>query len=103
MPKYAEAKKMAQYMMSLDSQDPMVLGLAAETFVKSGNITDGLDIFERALADFPNRLPLVIGYAKALMDSGWALKAVDFLDKQIFKYKNESRLIIFYRLRKIRR
>lgn len=89
---YTEAKKMARYMMHLDSQDPMVLGLAAETLVKSGDVVDGLDIFERALADFPNRLPLVIGYAKALMDSGSPLKAVDFLDKQIFKYRNESRL-----------
>ncbi len=90
--KYQRAVEKTVYLRQLNSDNPMVLGLTGSALVKAGKVSEGLQVFEEALDNFPNRLALVYGYAQALIDSGMVGKAIAFLDKVIFVNKEESRL-----------
>ncbi|HUU72422.1 MAG TPA: M48 family metalloprotease, partial [Burkholderiales bacterium] len=59
---------------------PMILALAAELEARSGEMQPALEIYRQGLALYPTRKALVYGYSKALMDTGQARQAAEFLD-----------------------
>ncbi len=89
---YERALEHISYIQELDSDNPIVLGLVASVLIKAGRVSEGLQIFEIALENFPNRLALVYGYGQALIDTGMVDKAINFLDKVILVNKKEPRL-----------
>ncbi len=89
---YEYAAEMGNYLLGLNSDDPMILALVGSVLVKAGDFDGGLYLFEKALVDFPNRLSLAYRYANSLLDIGRPAQAVNFLDNIIFNYKYEPRL-----------
>ena len=71
---------------------PMILALAAELEARSGEMQPALEIYRQGLALYPTRKALVYGYSKALMDTGQARQAAEFLDRSIAVVENDPRL-----------
>jgi beta-barrel assembly-enhancing protease len=75
----------------LADDHPMVKALAADLLVRSGDLEQGLTLYEEALRAHPSRRALVFGYARALLDRGRPQQAVEFLSKQLERGPVEAR------------
>ncbi len=74
---------------------PMIIALAAELEVRSGNIESGLDLYRQGLALFPTRKALMYGYADTLLDTGQAAQAAEYLDRSVDVVDTDPRLFEF--------
>jgi Putative Zn-dependent protease, contains TPR repeats len=89
--KYAEAEK--ELALAIKSGDsPMLLNLRAELKTRMGDFGQALKIYQSAIAPYPHHLPLVYGYAGALIQAGQAQQAVDFAAAQSGKRPDDARL-----------
>ncbi len=79
--------------MNVQAPDhPMIIAIAAQFEIRSGNIQSGLETYRRGLTLFPTRKALVYGYSEALMKTGQAATAATFLDRSIAAVENDPRL-----------
>ena len=83
-------KEVAQAMKT--SESPMLYNLRAELRAKSGDFKQALVLYRSALARYPQHLPLVYGYGNALLMSGQAQQAVDFVSRQTRQRPDDPRL-----------
>ncbi len=72
--------------------DPMILAIAAQFQIRSGQTQEGLATYRSALKKFPTRRSLMYGYATVLLDTGQAEEDVAFLDRCLARVDTDPRL-----------
>lgn len=88
---YEQALEAVAELRRLAGEHPMVKTLAADLRVRSGDVDQGLAMYESALAAHPHRRALVFGYARALLERDRPEQAVAFLSKQMERGPIEPR------------
>ncbi|SEA15254.1 M48 family metalloprotease [Nitrosospira multiformis] len=80
---------------SMPPSSPMVETLAARVKLAAGQTAEALDIYQAALAIFPQHRALIYDYIEALLSKVSAQDALDFINRQLQFDPNDVRL---YRL-----
>ncbi len=88
----ATARGQIEMLLEKAPDDPMILALHAQFEMRSGQTQTGLSIYHRALRLYPTRRALMYGYSAALINSGQALQAVEFLDRRLDRVAPDPRL-----------
>ena len=86
------ARRHVQSMLEKAPEDPMILALAAQLEIRSGQTQSGIAMYRQALKLYPSRRSLMYGYATALLGSGESEKAVQFLDSCLNRVDSDPRL-----------
>ncbi len=76
-------------------ENAIIENLAAQIKLGAGNAASALTLYRDALRNFPNRRPLVYGYAEALLQNRQPAEALKLVAKELLAYPNDARL---YRL-----
>ena len=79
----ATARAQIDTLLEKAPDDPMILALHARLEMRTGQAQVGLSIYRQALRLYPTRRSLMYGYSAALIRSGRAEEAVEFLDRSI--------------------
>lgn len=79
---YAQAAQLFNHIAKPES-NPMLLHLGAEIALKNTGPDSGLEKYRQAIRRFPSTLPLIQGYATALLDNGRNAEATQFLRNQL--------------------
>jgi tetratricopeptide (TPR) repeat protein len=75
------ADQLSQYAMRVDSEDPVVYSVRAETFKNRGLFESALKIYGEAIAKFSNNRYALNGYADVLKEMGRFEEALDLYAK----------------------
>ncbi len=86
------AREQMQLLRGKAPNEPMILALAAQLEMRTGQTQAGLEIYRQALDLFPTRTSLMYGYADALLRTGGAREAVAFLERSLDRVAPDPRL-----------
>jgi predicted Zn-dependent protease len=76
-------------------ENAIIENLAAQIELTADNTPAALALYRAALHNFPNRRPLVYGYAEALLQNRQPAEALNLAARELLAYPNDARL---YRL-----
>ncbi|UCD70283.1 MAG: M48 family metallopeptidase [Betaproteobacteria bacterium] len=88
----AAARGQVDTLLEKAPDDPMILALHAQLEMRAEQTQVGLSIYRQALRLYPTRRSLIYGYSAALMNSGRARAAVEFLDRSLDRVAPDPRL-----------
>lgn len=86
------AREQMDMLLEKAPEDPMILALHAQLEMRTGQAQVGLSIYRQALRLFPTRRSLMYGYSAALINSGRAQEAAEFLDLSLGRIAPDPRL-----------
>lgn len=89
---FKEAESEVQKMPSGKNASPMILQLAAQTALASGNQALALQRYQAASAAHPGYRPLQYGYIGTLLDAKRSSDALEQVDRQLALYPDDRRL-----------
>jgi predicted Zn-dependent protease len=89
--KYAEAEKELALAMK-EAESPMLLSLRAELKAKAGDTKQALNLYQSAIARYPQYKPLIYGYGNILILAGQAQRVVDFVSTKANLWPEDARL-----------
>jgi predicted Zn-dependent protease len=89
--KLAEAEReLALAIKAVES--PMLLSLRAELKARTGDFRQALNLYQSAIARYPQHPPLIYGYGGALIAAGQPQNAIDFVSRQSGQRPDDARL-----------
>ena len=89
---YARAEQELTLLRKTSSSGAMIETLAARVKLAAGQFPAALDIYRAALSTYPQHRALVYDYAEALLRNRRADVALKFVNEQLQRFPNDSRL-----------
>jgi predicted Zn-dependent protease len=89
--RFSEAEKETALALKA-GESPMLLNLRAELKTRTGDHSQALNLYQSALASYPQHKPLIYGFGNALIRAGQPQRAIDYATKQVMLWPDDAHL-----------